>query len=57
MIFYRKSAVEYARSIFLKIGGFLGFFSIFVLTVLTTLPIRTASQGESFAFRKFLFLY
>ncbi len=24
----------------------------FVLTVLTTLPVRTASQGESFAFKE-----
>lgn len=27
---------------------------IFVSTVLATLPIRTASQGESFAFKRFL---
>ncbi len=27
----------------------------FVPTVLATLPIRTASQGESFAFNSFLF--
>lgn len=43
-----------------NIKNLLGLFVIqkkvakFVLTVLATLPIRTASQGESFSFIKFL---
>ena len=44
------SAVEYARSKFFVRGKFPGIISIFVVRVLAALPVRTASQGESFAF-------